>query len=352
MILSRARVEDYLGRARDVGRSQVLHDVHVSPYEVIFQALDYEPSAEHPGVHSLEGARYRPPRPGPLRIEDAEASDRLTERGEVPGELSALMMRKQYAHIGPRVVADQMALSGIGRSLLIPVVRPGADPAEQDRLMFDIYGDDPRFAFAYCPLELSSEAGTVAEVQAVRARHPLRALKVNANIQCIDVASRDGRARIEHLIGAGRATGLPLVVHGGISRLLEDPRGRAFAALDRLAPLPWRESGTPVVISHAGMFGCSSAQVEALAPVLARLLADNDNVLVDISGLSGPTLCAVLARVERERIVFGSDALYFPQWSAVVKLFHALDQLGLPVEETFAEIAGTNPARHLFCQER
>lgn len=352
MILSRSRVEDYLAMARSVGLGQPLFDVHVSPYEVIFCELDYGPNAEHPGVHSLEGARYAPTRPGPLRIEDAEASDRLTERAEVPRKLSTMMMRKHYAHIGPTVVADQMALSGIGKSLLIPVVRPGSDPGEQARLMFDIYGGDPRFDFAYCPSSLASVAETVAEVRAVSALHPLRALKVNANIQGIDASTPQGRACLEHLIGASRATALPMIVHGGISRLLLDPRSQAFAALDGLASLPWSDSAMPVVLSHAGMFGCSSAQVAALMPALDRLLADHDNVLVDISGLSFPSLCAVLERIDRARIVFGSDALYFPQWSAVVKVLYALDQLGMPVEETFGLLAGTTPAQHIFSQER
>ena len=352
MMISRSRVEAYLAMAQGVGRAQPLFDVHVSPYEVIFCELDYRPNPEHPGVHSLEGTPYRPPRPGPLRVEDAEAIDAVTERAEVPKKLSTMMMRKHYAHIGPRVVADQMALCGIGKSLLIPVVRPGSDPAEQARLMFDLYGDDPRFEFAYCPVSLGSEARAVEEIRGVTAQHPLRAIKVNANIQGIDVASPGGRSCLEHLMAACRVTALPMIVHGGISRLLKHPRGRAFAALGTLASIPWRDSGTPVVISHAGMFGCSSAQVAALLPVLERLLSDNDNVMVDISGLSVPTLCAVLGRIDGARVVFGSDALYFPQWSAVVKVLHALDLLGMPVQETFAMLAGTNPARHLFSQER
>lgn len=351
MILGRAKVEAYLALAREVGRSQTLYDVHVSPYEVIFQALEYGPNPEHEGLRSLEGAGYRPPRPGPLRIEDAAAADEISTRAEVPRKLSMMMMRKQYAHIGPQVVADHMTLSGIGRSLLIPVVRRGGDPAEQARLMFELYGDDPRFDFAYCPVSLGSEAEAIAEVRSVAAVHPLRALKINANIQGIDVASPGGRACLEHFIAAGRALALPLVVHGGISRLLEDPAGRAYAALDSLAVVDWRASGAPVVLSHAGLFGCSSAEVAALLPTLEGLLAVNSNVLVDISGLSVPTLCALLGRIDLARVVFGSDALYFPQWSAVVKLLHAFDRLGLALPETFGLVAGTNPARHLFPQE-
>jgi predicted TIM-barrel fold metal-dependent hydrolase len=351
VILDRARVESYLALAQRVGRQRTLYDVHVSPYEVIFHELDHGPNPDHPGVYSLEGARYRPPRPGPLRIHDAQASDKLSSRAEVPRELSMMMMRKQYAHMGPRVVADGMALSGIGESLLIPVWRPGADPDEQARSMLEIYGDDPRFAFAYCPALPADEAAIVAEIRAVTAAHPLRAIKINANIQGIDLSSSQGREAMERLMAACRSTALPMIVHGGISRLLPDPAGRAFASLDKLAALDWQAAGVPVVISHAGLFGCSSSEVEALLPVLTRMLDRHERLLVDVSGLSVPTLDAVLGALPPSRMVFGSDALYFPQWSAVVKLLHAMDRRGMPVEETFATVAGDTPARHIFHQE-
>ncbi len=351
MILDRGRVEAYLELARSVGRVQRLYDVHVSPYEVIFCELAHRPDPGRPGLYSLEGASYREPRVGPLRIPDAALSDRLVTRAEVPTKLSMMMLRKQYAHLGPRVVGDSMALCGIGKSLLIPVTRPGSDPAEQAREMFDRYRDDPRFDFAYCPRLPASETAIVSELRSVAAEHPLRAVKVNANIQGVDLGAPDGREAIERLIAACRVMALPMIVHGGISRLLPDARGRGFAHLDKLAPVPWRAAGTPVVISHAGLFGCSSTELETLMPTLERLLADNGNVLVDISGLPFANLCTVLGRVDPARMVFGSDALYFPQWSAVVKLLHALECLGMPVEETFSQVAGVNPAKHLFHQE-
>jgi hypothetical protein len=345
VILDRERVERYLALARALGRTQVLHDVHVSPYEVIFGGLEYRPDAEVAGVLGLEGARYTAQRPGPLRIDDAAASDRLLGQAEVPTALSRALLRRQYAHLGPRVLADGMALCGIGRSLLIPVVRPGADPAEQVRLTCDLYGADERFRLAWCPRLPAGEAEILAEVRGALARWPIRALKLNANIQGLDLATGEGRAALGHLVAACRATALPLIVHGGISRLLQDPRGRAFAALHNLADVAWRETGTPVVLCHAGLFGCPSGAVEALLPTLARMLADHDNLLVDVSGLSFTALCAVLRRFDPTRVVFGSDALYFPQWSAVVKVLFALDELGLPVAETFGMLAGTNPAR-------
>ena len=142
-----------------------------------------------------------------------------------------------------------------------------------------------------------------------------------------------------------------MMVHGGISRLLQDPDCRAYAALDNLLAVPWRLVGTPIVISHAGMFGYPAREIGSLLPKISRLLDENDNLLVDISGLSLAALSAVLAQIDNERIVFGSDALYFPQWSAVVTVLFALDQLGLPLGETFSKLAGTTPALRLFGQD-
>jgi len=356
MILDLPRVERYLSMAQILGQAQPLYDVHVSPYEVIFCEFEYWPNPEEDGVHSLDPGccAYRPQRPGPLRVDEG-AEGRQAERPEIPTKLSLLMCRRHYEHIGPRVLGDQMALSGISRSLLIPVIRKDSDRSEQRRLMFDIYADDDRFGFAYCaccPPSAVDPTGTVADIRDVAARHQLRALKVNPNIQGIDLSTHDGRRRMEIVLAASRTTGLPMIVHGGISRLLKDPRCRAFARLENLLSVDWRSAEVPVVICHAGLFGCPSCDMDALMPKLEQLLARNDNVLVDISGLPVGTLRAVLTRIDGERIVFGSDALYFPQWSAVVKLLYALEQNGQPVEEMFVKVAGTNPSRRLFREAR
>jgi hypothetical protein len=348
MILDQVRVEELLALAHRVGRRQRLHDVHVSPYEVIFHELSYRPDPERPGLHSLEGANYLPPAAGKLRIHDAAASDRLASRAEVPRSFSMLMLRKQYAHIGPAVLGDHMALSGIGKSLLIPVTRPGADPDEQTRMMFELYRDDPRFDFAYCPRLHASLDQAAEELDRARALHPIRAAKINANIQGLDLSEAGVRAGLGHLLAACRAADLPLIVHGGISRLLPDPRGRRYASLERLATIPWGESGTAMVLCHAGLFGCPSDEVRDLLPVLEGMLDDNPRLLVDVSGLAFSTLCTLFERLDPRRVVFGSDALYFPQWSAVVKVLLALEQLGLPVEERFAMLAGSTPQQCLW----
>jgi hypothetical protein len=80
---------------------------------------------------------------------------------------------------------------------------------------------------------------------------------------------------------------------------------------------------------------------------LDRLLARHDNLLTDTSGVDHAVLGTLLRRIEHQRIVFGSDALYHPMWKSVVQLACALEGLGCDVEESFIAIASTNARRHL-----
>ncbi len=347
MILDLPEVERWLSLARELGRSRPLYDVHVSPYEVIFDRFTYREDPRHPGVLSLSDAddEYVPPRAGPLRIEEASVPP---GRPAVPGALSLMMYRRCFAHVGPRVLGDHMALSGISRCLLVPVVRADGGGAESFDRRFAPYRGDPRFALAYCAPRGVEADRLIADVRRIGAEAPVRALKVNPNLQGVDLASEPGRRHVEQLLLACRATGLPLVLHGGVSTVLEDPRNRAFASLDNLLTVEWRQAGAPVVLAHAGMFGCPADEVSRLLPRLHRLLAENENLLVDVSGLGFDALSAVLHAVDVGRIVFGSDALYFPQWGAVVKVLFALKRLGRAVEEEFVRLAGSTPGRHLF----
>lgn len=349
MILDATHVLRLLSLAREIGKDRPLHDVHVSPWEVVFDRFSYRPDPGAPGVHRATDDEYVPPKVGPLRVE--EASEPAARRS-VPAAFSLLMYRRSYAHVGPRVMGDHLALAGLARCLLIPVLRPTAEPDRAFRLMFDLYRDDPRFTFAYCPPRGVSEADLVLEIDRLLARHPLRALKFNANVQGIDLAREEGREHVRRLLSACRATDLPLLVHGGVSHVLEDPSGRAFASMDNLASFEWRQAKAPVVLCHAGMFGCTADEVDGLLPRLERLLAANDNLFVEVSGLGFDALEAVLDRIDGERLVFGSDGLYFPPWSAVVRVLHAYERLKRNVGDEFVRMAGTNPARHVFREPR
>ena len=347
MILQQTQVGYYLSMVQTLARARPLYDIHVSPYEVIFCQFDYHPNKQHAGVHSMGDDDFQPPRQGSFKLETADGRAQPDKPTAVPSQFSLMMYKKLYAHIGPRVLADHMRLSGISKSLLVPVLRPDSSGNEQFRLMFDLYQGDKHFCFSYCLPNTIAGPDIISEIQRVATQYPLHALKVHPNIQQIDLATEQGQQRMQDILAACQTVALPLIVHGGISRVLADSRSRAFAALDNLLLVDWRRAVTPVIISHAGMFGYSSSESAELLHKLQQLLSANDNVLVDISGLGFDTLCAVLRHIDHKRIVFGSDALYFPQWSAVVKVLYALESLGLQADEIFIKLAGTNPARVL-----
>jgi predicted TIM-barrel fold metal-dependent hydrolase len=130
--------------------------------------------------------------------------------------------------------------------------------------------------------------------------------------------------------------------------VLKNPSFRGYAALTNLCQIDWSITPTPVVISHAGMMGHPLNEIKDLIPVLLRILSIHNNVFIDVSALDSTVLCLLVEKIDRKRIVFGSDAFYFPQWCAVVKLFHALRQTASDAEEAFIEMAGKNPTRYIF----
>lgn len=346
MALDQARVEYYLQVARAISKVRPLYDMHVSPYEVIFCQYEYQPNAEHAGVYSINPQPYRPPKTSVIKLE--KSTHRHDKSPQVPSKFSLMMYKRYYAHIGPRVFADHMKLSGINRNLFIPVVQPDCDGREQFRLMFDLYQDDERFYFAYCPPKSVAAKDLLRNIQSVVAQYQVKAIKINPNIQEVDLSLPAGQEWAKHLFYACQALKLPLMIHGGISTVTSRDCACGFATIDNLLPLPWCDIKVPVVLSHAGLFGSRSSELDILMPKLLCILENNSNVLVDISGLHFDILCAVLEQIDHDRIVFGSDALYFPQWSAVAKVLHALDITSNKAEESFVQIAGTNPEKLLL----
>ena len=133
--------------------------------------------------------------------------------------------------------------------------------------------------------------------------------------------------------------------------MLKNRLSRGYAALGNLCQINWSITSTPVVISHAGMMGHSLHEINDLMDLLMRILSTHNNVIVNISALDLDALKLILQKIDRDRIVFGSDAFYFPQWTAAVKLFRALEETRSNVEEAFIKIAGDNPAKFLLQKE-
>ena len=351
MILPKEEVLKYLACVKSLQKVCPLIDIHVSPFEVIFNSFHYVPNPQYEGVHSLDSGRYRLPSVGPLRVK-THPPEFPGERHEcVPAKLSLMLYRKFYAHIGPRVLSDHMRLSGISRSLLLPVVQTDSDGEEQFRMMFKIYSGDERLILGYCIPNTVSNKDILPVVKAAVSKYRIGAIKLHPNITEINLSKVAGKKRVENILESCGVTGLPLVIHGGLSPVLKNPNSRGYAALSNLCQIDWSITSAPVVISHAGMMGHSLCEISDLMPLLRCILSTHSNVMVDISALDLGALCLILEKVERDRIVFGSDAFYFPQWSAVVKLLHALKATVSDTEEAFIKIAGENPAQNVFREQ-
>jgi hypothetical protein len=116
--------------------------------------------------------------------------------------------------------------------------------------------------------------------------------------------------------------------------------------------MDWGISNEPVVIAHAGAFQCGVTELEKdVFPIIGSMLRGNDNLFVDISGLCFRSLTMVLSEVDNDRILFGSDALYEPQWASVVMLMRALEGKEKNVEESYIRISSENPSRTIFKNE-
>jgi hypothetical protein len=103
------------------------------------------------------------------------------------------------------------------------------------------------------------------------------------------------------------------LVHGGRTHTGLDAGARDYACIQHLAGIAWREAKVPVVIAHAGCFGCALDEIEReVLPRLDAMLAANDNLSVDLSAPEHDVMALVLARVGIDRVLFGSDALYEP----------------------------------------
>jgi len=351
MILSKEQVGRYIDCVKSLKKVCSFTDIHVSPFEVIFNAFSYAPNPYYKGVYSLDGTSYKPPSIGAFRIETCSAKS-LPEKSKcVPAKFSLMLYRQLYRHIGPRVLSDHMSLSGISRSLLLPVVQPDSDGEEQFRLMFNIYSGDERFRLGYCIPNTVSNEDILPHVKGAVAKYKIRAIKVHPNITEIDLSTTEGKRRVESILEVCRITDLPLIIHGGLSSVLKNPSSRGYAALANLCQIDWGITSSPVVISHAGMMGHSLSEISDQMPLLRRILSSHGNVMLDMSALDLGALRLILKKVDRDRIIFGSDAFYFPQWCAVVKLLHALEEATSDMEEAFIGIAGHNPAKYILHKE-
>ncbi len=338
--LDQEQTAKYLDMARAIGRDVALIDAHVHASEVIFEQAQHAAAVDPSGVWSTTGRPYLPPVSGPARI--APIDDTAAKlSGQMRARVSRMAFTRAYEHTGPVVLEQHMALAGLSHVLLLPVAREDNAIGDQMRRLDTLRGGDERFLLAYS-LRPGEQQDVGAEIGAAKDTYGITAVKLHPNISDFDVV--ENREWVERALATCDRLALPVVLHGGRSPIYPDSNRSRNAVLKNLGHINWSVTGSAVVLSHFGVFGFTAAQVEAEeAALLDDLLARHDNVMVDTSGLSYDVLKMMLPRVDGDRVLYGSDAHYFPMWQSVVLLLHALTENQMPVEATFVRMASQTP---------
>jgi len=216
-----------------------------------------------------------------------------------------------------------MDLCGIDKGLLLPVA-PSAGNA--DSLMSRVksyYGESERFLMGYSIPNTVPDADIEQDIAKAVETYDAKAVKIHPNISGIDLQSSAGKERVERIFSASGALGLPLVIHGGRSPLLQDMRCREYAVIDNLMGLDFSMTRAPVIIAHGATFGCSDEECdERVIPLLKELLERNSNLFVNTAGVSLRALELMFSKMDSKRIVFGSDALFLTPWEGLAKLLY------------------------------
>ena len=78
------------------------------------------------------------------------------------------------------------------------------------------------------------------------------------------------------------------------------------------------------------------------------LLSKYNHMVVDTSGISLEIMKSVVSRIDIDRILFGSDALYFPTWVTLVRLMVSLENESSTPDEDFYGVVSVNVNRYIF----
>lgn len=348
-------METALSILTELAGSVELFDIHTHPFNVADSIPSYQETSARTGIFSRGDGHYVPP---DLETEEFGKDVIGNEDGKNENihfnqhllkKFYLLKSRKTYNFTGPGVLIDQMALAGIKRALLLPVARPEDKGDTQMLEMERLFGAHRNFTMGYCVPNDCNNEKIVQEVGRVRNRFKVAALKIHPNITGIDPSSRGGLDRIHHILEASKTHQLPVIVHGGYSREFSDGDAVNFGCLDRLVHVAWETTDQPVIIAHAGLFGCSREEIlKSGIPRIKNLLVKHDHLLVDLAGLGSWTIQMVVNKLESERILFGSDALYFSILRSAVLTLIALMRTDFDAARIFHKFAGINPGRYIF----
>lgn len=343
-------VQHVLAAIQEVKEDHLFFDCHVHPYEVMFDPCPYAEAPDSPGLYVSGTIAYQPPTITGLDFNAPLSSSAKNIPRKFQIMASTLTARRIYAHSGPRVFSEQMRLCGIDRLLMLPVAAADEQGDAHLAAMIEMFGSNSDFMLACCIGNDVADEDVDKETARLASLHPLAAMKIHPNVTGINPAQPNGKERIERMLTAAHNNRLPIVMHGGLSPECKNPEMVDYATLRHLRHINWDCTVQPVIIAHAGSYGYGLSEVERdILPILKRVLEHHDHLYVDTSGLSLDVLALILKHLDSARILFGSDALYEKSWSAMVKLWAALDRTGQDKDHSFLQMISGNPQRVFGC---
>jgi len=340
-------IKRFLSGAREVGKSNKLFDVHVHPFEILSNMDIQCYQKVSCGTFGTSDCIYKKPTVSSFSTE-SNSTDKELIKKKFGVQSAFIKLRRIYRHVGPDVLNSHMSLCGISQNLFLLVALPCETIHDQLKMIDDIYIDNDKFFVWYCiPNSVCND--DIKKHLGKYINNKVIALKLHPNITEIDMARNSGIERVEHILSAANEYGLPLFIHSGRSYIIKNRNAQEYGIIANFKNIDWNLSKQPVVISHAGAYGYSVEGIRRnVLPALKKLISKYDNIMVDTSGLNIQQLVTIFKHLDPHRIMFGSDALYYPQWKAMVSSLYAMKTLQLPYENFLIQIANINPMKYVF----
>jgi len=338
----------YLDIIQGLKQSGELYDLHVHPFEIFFNQLNYHPNKKNKKIFSVDSSDFPEPQLSEI-ITDIDTHHKSIFKFFENPKIAKDRILNLYRHIGPEVMRKHMELSGIDRVLLLPVASSFISVESQMHKMKDIFGSDERFIFGWsvCNSVMNHDIKEAAEK--VKKQFGIRVVKLHPNVTRTNPVSNSGRERIESILETCNALNLPLIVHGGRSPILKGSEAESYGVLGNLSHIKWNQTHSTVVIAHGGLYGHGFDTINnKYIRILEKLLSKYNNIMVDISGLNVRAIITILKTVDHNRILFGSDSLYESQWQMVVKTLFAIEKTSKQIEDIFFRISNMNPLKFIF----
>jgi len=329
-----------LNWGNEIGKEYPFFDFHVHPFDVLTGDTTYQMDNKVDDLFIKGSVVYRTPS---ITQKSALFKEEIVQR-PVWNSLQAFILASRFAYTctGRKVFADQLDLVGFAGAILLPVARKSGDAERMLAAGAKMFGKDKRL-FLGCPIPIGLPPDDLFSFyHSAREKWGIHVIKVHPNLAGIDFLTKPGRELIEATLLAAGTLGLPVVIHGGMTPGLEPYEMREYGTMLRLKEIDWGLSSAPVVLAHCGCYGLTESEVPDALSILNRLFDKYSNLMADTSNLTIPVLQLILQKVDRQRLLFGSDALYVPIWRAWLQFLRTICQVSPKPEDDLIRIASLN----------